>query len=399
MRDQINQFLNRKDPVLRHGTLGLLCNQTSFDFQDRQYLYQALSQRGVLKRLFLPEHGLFAELQDQIPLTSTDVYHRLRIDAEVVSLYGDSEASLVAAASHLEDLDALVIDIQDVGSRYYTFATTVSYIFDAMARAGIDMDVYIIDRPNPCGRQVEGSILPPEYASFVGKPGLPHKHGLTIAELCQFYKTECKGEFTLHPIKLPDNAFIERPDQHQSFWIIPPSPNMPGPLTPLVYTGQCLLEGTNLNEGRGTTRPFEIFGAPWMGWIWERDDHPHVPGACLRPLRYIPTFHKHAGEVCDGFQIHLTGEPYHSLAHSLQIIRHIRDHSGSDFQWRSEAYEFRDDRPAIDLLAGDPVLLNYLHGDADLDIVKRVFRKDEARWISRADEFRIYSKDLFSVNF
>jgi uncharacterized protein YbbC (DUF1343 family) len=361
-------------------------------------LFQLLADRRNLKRIFLPEHGFFAELQDQIPLNSTHLYDYLKLETEIISLYGDSESSLTVRPEHLFDLDALVIDIQDVGSRYYTYATSVSYVFDVLAQLEHRPEIFILDRLNPCGRQVEGTILTEDYASFVGRPGLPHKHGLTIGELCRFYESQL--DINMHLNILP--LFSEFEVQIQqlsptSSWTIPPSPNMPGPVTPLVYTGQCLLEGTNLSEGRGTTRPFEIFGAPFLNWIFERNDHPEHQGAILRPLRFIPTFQKHVGKICSGFQIHLTGEPYHSLCHSLKIIRYLKEHSGADFQWRTETYEFRDDRPAIELLAGHPVLLEYLNGTCKYSHVLQAIKEDEERWIKTGETLLIYPEKLFRI--
>lgn len=396
--NHFTNFLSLKDDVLFEGRIGLLCNQTSFDHNNRRYLFQLLAARGNLRRIFLPEHGLFAELQDMIPLISTHLYNYLKLDAEIISLYGDSESSLIVLPEHLSDLDALVIDIQDVGSRYYTYATSVSYIFDVLALLEHRPDIYILDRLNPCGRQVEGTILSEEYASFVGRPGLPHKHGLTIGELCRFYESQLGIDLKLNIIpifsKFESHFYQFSPS---SVWNISPSPNMPGPVTPLVYTGQCLLEGTNISEGRGTTRPFEIFGAPFLNWIFHRADYPEQPGALLRPLRFIPTFQKHAGKICSGFQLHLTGEPYHSLCHSLKIIRYLKEHCGADFQWRSETYEFRDDRPAIELLAGNLVLIDYLYGTSDYSHVLQAIEEDEEKWIRQTEPLLIYPEKLFRV--
>ncbi len=396
--NNFTNFLSLQNDVLFDGQIGLLCNQTSFDSAKQKYIFQLLAERGNLRRIFLPEHGLFAELQDQIPLNSTVLYNYLNLDAEIISLYGDSESSLTVRPEHINDLDALVIDIQDVGSRYYTYATSVSYIFDVLAQVEHRPEIYVLDRLNPCGRQVEGTILTEEYASFVGRPGLPHKHGLTIGELCRFYESQIRVNLHLNIIPLFSqfNARIQQLAP-ASTWNIPPSPNMPGPITPLVYTGQCLLEGTNVSEGRGATRPFEIFGAPYLNWIFERCDYPQQPGVLLRPLRFIPTFQKHAGKICSGFQLHLTGESYHSLCHSLKIIRYLKEHSGADFQWRSDTYEFRDDRPAIEILAGNPVLIDYLYGTCEYFHVLQAIEEDEEKWIQQSNSLLMYPEKLFRV--
>lgn len=367
------------DDVFRSGRVGLLCNQTAYDFETQQYLFQILSQREVLKKLFLPEHGLFAELQDQLPLTETSVYSALGLKSEIVSLYGKTESSLVVDKKHLENLDAIVIDLQDVGSRYYTFLTTASYLFDTLKVYNLNLPVYVIDRKNPAGRFVEGTILPEKYASFIGRPGIIHRHALNTGEYFSYIHQMLSCRF---PIK------ILSPTNPQAACEIAPSPNLPTETTAAVYSGQCLWEGTNLSEGRGTTRPFEIFGAPYLFEIHKINipsELARPPGAILRKIRFIPTFHKHADQTCDGFQIHLTEGPYHSLKHSLQLIRFIADQK-SGFDWRRGAYEFRSDRPAIELLAGDDEMVAYLYGKGSFTRVEEKMADEEATWIRRIEQ-------------
>ncbi|MBI3394980.1 MAG: DUF1343 domain-containing protein, partial [Spirochaetia bacterium] len=238
----------------------------------------------------------------------------------------------------------------------------------ALHEAGRSLTVYVVDRPNPAGRSVEGTRLPAAYESFVGMPGILHRHGLTLGELLTYVHSSASMRYPLIVQKFAHDgsdghgsavyaqhkADGEAPSAPRPTWIIAPSPNMPSPVTPLVYSGQCLLEGTNMSEGRGTTRPFEIFGAPYLDW----SGVPSAPGAVLRPLMFIPTFHKHKDEVCRGFQIHVTG-PYHSLLHTLRILRWARE-TFETFSWREGVYEFRSDRPAIELLCGDPILTDYV---------------------------------------
>jgi len=392
-------LLDLDDEVLHQGRLGLLCNQTAFDLTRGEYLFSALARRGTLKRLFLPEHGLFAELQDQVTFDAADIYASLGLEAEVVSLYGGTEASRVIRREHLADLDAVIIDLQDVGCRYFTYTTTAGYLFDTLAGAESTMTVYVVDRPNPAGRQVEGIPLSSGYASFLGWRGLTHRHGLTLGELGRLFRDEAGGRFDLKVIPYaPGDALPEDLLPPRRTWEIPPSPNMPGPLTPLVYSGQCLLEGTNLSEGRGTTRPFEIFGAPYLSRLYRQDRPPVVEGAVLRPLRFVPTYHKYAGEVCHGYQIHLTGAPYHSLAHTLRLIRFIRENSGEDFTWREGPYELGSERPAIELLAGDDTLLDYLRGSLSFNTVRDALAEGEEAWIKRVGPYLLYSEPLKRVS-
>ena len=386
------QLFNTTNPHIRDGQIGLLCNQTAFDAGSGRYLFQLLAEKFNLKRLFFPEHGLFAELQDQVPLDSSGAYRFLNMDCEFRSLYGSTDKTLRVDAADLSDLDALIVDIQDVGSRYYTFATTLSYLLEKIAAHKPGLLVYIIDHPNPAGRKVEGTPLDPVYESFVGRPGLVHRHGLTIGELALFYQHQIGAELNLEIAKYTNTGA-----SGLTTWDVPPSPNMPGPYTPLVYTGQCLLEGTNLSEGRGTTRPFEIFGAPFLTDTFKVNAWPHEPGAVLRPLKFIPTFHKHAQQVCSGFQVHLTGPSYNSLAHSLKFLRYVKDHF-SAFEWRTQEYEFISDKPAIEILAGDEALISYLYGEEKYSAVREKMTQEELKWMDTASQFLLYSQPLYRAD-
>jgi uncharacterized protein YbbC (DUF1343 family) len=410
MKIAAKPLLQLPDAALREGRVGLVCNQTSWDFSEGRYLFEQLHRRGQLHRVFTPEHGLFAELQDQEALPPGGFYQCLDLDGvDFVSLYGSSEASLSAPAGKLQGLDAIVIDLQDVGCRYYTFISTVDKLFRSLTEYGLSPAVYVIDRPNPAGRQVEGTPLPREYASFIGVEGLPHRHGLTFGELCGFLHTRQGAQFPLWvipwtldaryaaPLLLPSagSSFVKTP------CAIYPSPNIPSPYTCLVYSGQCLFEGANVSEGRGTTRPFEIFGAPFLSPLyaynrahgygdgWNDPRHPlYDEGALLRLLHFIPTFHKYSGEICYGFQLHLTGKSYHSLRHSLRLLRFLSGFDG--FAWRAGVYEKGNDKTAIELLAGDALLLDYLHGKASDREINQALEDSEEAWRRERKEYMIY---------
>ncbi|MDR3133102.1 MAG: DUF1343 domain-containing protein [Prevotellaceae bacterium] len=410
-------LLQLTDEALRSGRVGLLCNQTSWDFSEGCYLFEQLHRRGRLHRLFMPEHGLFAELQDQEALDSGAFYRCLHLEGvDFVSLYGSSEASLSAPLEKLKDLDAIIIDLQDVGCRYYTFISTVEKLFRSLTEHCLQPEVYILDRPNPAGRQVEGTPISREYASFIGVEGLPHRHGLTFGELCSFLHSRQNAAFPLtiipYPLDRQYAAPIALPGAGSTYVKTPcaiyPSPNIPSACTCMVYSGQCLLEGTNLSEGRGTTRPFEIFGAPFLQPLhefnrthrysnWNDPPHPlYSAGARLRMLHFIPTFHKHSGAICYGFQLHLTGKPYHSLLHSLRILRILAQFDG--FAWREGVYEKGNDKTAIELLAGDALLLDYLHGKASECELRQALAESEAAWIDTVKAFTIYPEELFNIS-
>lgn len=373
------------------GALGLLANHTAYSTRRGEYLFQSLSARCRHLRVFLPEHGLFAELQDQIPLDDAAPYRMLSAakNLEWVSLYGQKEGSLVPDTALLADLDCVVIDVQDVGARYYTFLTSAWYAIQAAAKGGLQTHFIVIDHPNPAGRWVEGSPLDTRFASFVGVPGVLHRHGLTSGELLTFYAHRLRET---EGVEVRLSVIPYGPDPRPT-WEICPSPNMPSPITPLVYAGQCLLEGTNVSEGRGTTRPFEIFGAPWIDLSRSLPDWIAQPGMRLRPLRFLPMFHKHAGRICHGWQIHLDKGMWHSLLFSLDMIRYLRSEY-AEFAWRTEVYEYRSDLLAIEMLCGDPVLLDYLDGRLEREPLLEHLRREEASWKQRMAPFLLY-RDRF----
>mgnify|MGYP001354135330 CR=1 FL=1 len=410
--DPIARFFELLSPF---ESVGLLTNQISFSWQRRRYLFQEVEN---LKRVFLAEHGLFAELQDQIPIDSHAGYKIFR-DVEWVSLYGQEEQSLVPDVSKLQDLDIVIVDLQDVGSRYYTFLTTVWYTIQAALTLENPPVFCILDRPNPAGSMVEGSLLHGQFASFVGLPNVIHRHGLTACELLLLYRSRLQSETEkskLRYVMIPFDDEVSIIDETGLFrklntetkqlpklepaWTIPPSPNMSSPITPLVYAGQCLLEGTNLSEGRGTTRPFEIFGAPYIDdeCMVSLCDHKQIaqPDLILRPLRFVPMFHKFAHEVCNGWQMYVNGQCYHSLLASLDIVRLIKQ-KFNRFDWRRETYEYRDDLLAIEMLTGDPLLLSYLQGNIGRNDLIACLIESEAAWISEVNQYLLYRRTLVSA--
>lgn len=395
------------DLVLRNGKLGLLCNQTAWHPESGEYLFETLSRRGNLKRVFTPEHGLFSELQDQVKLDEGKVYGNLGLkEVEYVSLYGSNEDSLSASAEKLEDIDALIIELQDVGCRYYTYISTIFNLFKVLKDNGINLPVYIIDRPNPAGRQVEGTMLRAGYRSFIGVEGLPHRHGLTIGELSYLLYNESGAKFPLHIISYHSSLS----SKNLMPWSIPPSPNFPGFFTAYFYSGQCLWEGTNVSEGRGTTRPFELFGAPYMESLagynrqngyrnWNDRDNPlSDPGVYVRWLKFIPVFHKYSNECCYGFQLLLNPNmQYHALAHNLRIIRFLHDNC-EEFAFREGKYEAGNDKSAIELLLGDRELIDYVSGDGEWAEIREHMKLEEQKWIKKAKKMLLYENEqLFRV--
>lgn len=389
---------DQPDLILRGGRLGLLCNQTAWHPEKGEYLFETLAKRGNLVRIFTPEHGLFSELQDQVKLDKSE-YCISGHDVEFVSLYGSSEDSLTADPEKLSDLDALVIEIQDVGCRYYTYASTIYNLFRTLKNNGIDLSVYIVDRINPAGRQVEGTMLRAGYRSFIGVEGILHRHGLTVGELSYFLYNEINAKFPLHIIS------YKAANKDLLPWSIPPSPNFPGLFTAHFYSGQCLWEGTNISEGRGTTRPFEIFGAPYLSELsdynsrhgfrnWNDESGPLFDsGVYIRWLKFIPTFHKYRDEPCFGFQLLLNPNmQYHALLHALRIIRFLHDNC-KDFAFREGKYEAGNDKTAIELLLGDKELIDYVKGIGEWKDVKEHIKVEEQKWIKKCKKILLYENE------
>lgn len=386
MKNLIQNLVNNRR-FAEMQNVGLLCNQVSYDFVSQQYLFQILNNKKVLKRLFVPEHGLFGELQDQEKLEETNIYKTLNLpDIEVVSLYQHNIKSLAPAACHLESLDAIVIDIQDVGCRYFTFTSTIFYLFESLIKHKLSTNIFVLNRPNPANRAVEGIPMPSKYASFIGLEGLPHRHGMSIAELCFYFQEKLNHKFNIYVIDDATHSSINALS-------INPSPNIPNQITPLIYAGQCLFEGTIMSEGRGTTRPFEIIGSPDFSWqeisqVCEKINNDWAKMAVLRPLRFIPTFHKFTGEVCTGFQLHLLNvQNYHSLLHSMIILRELAQLKHNF--WRTGSYEFGSEKTAIELLVGDDDLLGFLNGNLSQKSVKEKLQDAENQWINLRNQISI----------
>ena len=268
-----------------------------------------------------------------------------------VSLYGATLEQLTPTAADLAGLDVVLVDLQDVGSRYYTYVYTALFMAQACARAGVRC--LLLDRPNPLGGAVEGPTVGERFRSFVGWLPLPTRHGLTPGEVLAF---AAAAGFAHNAEVVPCDGWHRGlwMDEHDAPWVLP-SPNMPTLDTAVVYPGMCLLEGTNISEGRGTTRPFEIFGAPYINAheLGRVLADLQLPGVAFRACAYVPTFDKFRGQRCYGLQQHITDrEAYRPLLTGAAILWAVARLYPAHFAWRADAYEFVDDVPAIDLLFG-----------------------------------------------
>lgn len=350
IRTGLERILQGEGPPLAGLRLGLLSNQASTDRRlrhSRTLLRQRFGNR--LTCLFSPQHGFFSEKQDNM------IESGHAVDAEtglpLYSLYGETRRP---TPEMFDGLDALLIDLVDVGTRVYTFLYTMAYCMEEAARLG--RKVVVLDRPNPIGgAAVEGNILKPECASFVGLYPLPMRHGLTFGELARYINSEAGigCDLEVVPMQGWSRAMLFRDTGLP--WVFP-SPNMPTPDTALVYPGQVIWEGSNVSEGRGTTLPFELVGAPYWDCreILARLAPTPLPGCLLRPLVFEPTSGKWAGQACNGFQLHVTDSvaflPYRT---SLALLQAVLQLYPEDFCYKQPPYEYEFERLPMDLILGD----------------------------------------------
>ncbi len=369
--------------------LGLLCNPASVD-RNFRHARELVFRRfpGRLKALYSPQHGFFAEKQDNM-IESGHLTDPL-LNLPVFSLYGETR---IPTEDMFAPIDTLVVDLQDVGTRVYTFVYTLSHCMEAARQNGVS--VVVLDRPNPVGGvQVEGNCLLPEYASFVGRYPVPMRHGLTIGEMARLFN-EYFGigcELTI----IPMNGWRrEMYFEETGLPWIPPSPNLPTPVSAVVYPGQVIWEGTNVSEGRGTTQPFEVFGAPFLDpyRILDSLDGP-VPGVVLRPLVFEPTSGKWAGTPCRGFQLHVTDRhlyaPYRT---SLMLLQSVLLHHRDAFEWKQPPYEYEFDRLPVDLILGDPTVRRRLEQGEPVQQMEQDWGEALENFISIRQRFCLYGTE------
>lgn len=337
------------------------------------------SRKFKLAALFGPQHGIRGETQDN--MVEWTGFHDDNTGLPVYSLYGEVRKP---SQEMLCDIDVMVVDLQDIGSRYYTFIWTLALVMTSCRDAG--KAVVVLDRPNPIGGSLtEGPVLDENYRSFVGLYPIPVRHGMTIGEIALFLQSFNPGI---------DLAVITMKGWKRGMWFedtglpwVLPSPNMPGVDTAMVYPGICLLEGTNLSEGRGTTRPFEIFGAPFINpdTLIKKLSEFDLPGVIFRPLSFLPTFQKYAGELCGGAQIHVTERrKFRPFKTGVAIIKAIFELYGDFFSWKSPPYEYEKNLLPIDILAGTDRLRRDIEGGRSV--------KEMEKWWT--EELKIFNKSI-----
>jgi molybdopterin-guanine dinucleotide biosynthesis protein MobB len=368
--------------------IGLVTNSSSLTFDGTPSWKALFGLAGIrLTRLFGPEHGVDGGAVYMEDVSSS--IHR-ETGLPVVSLYGSTRESLKPRPDDLADVDAVVFDVPDVGSRYYTYNWTMLLAMEACAELG--KRFVVCDRPNPLGGSVEGAPQEPGFLSFVGLHPIPVRHGMTSGELARLLASERGLDLDL--VVSPLGAWgRDTPWEDTGLPWVPPSPNIPTVAAARVYPGMCLLEGTNLSEGRGTARPFETFGAPWLDplELVAALGRLRLPGVSFLPTRFRPMFEKHANETCGGAILHVTDPAtFQPFETGLAVIAAARSLDAAAFRWRSEPYEF-DTRPAIDVLTGSARFRELVDGGGDLFEEISRHRDEARRFLARRDPFLLYA--------
>ncbi|MCM0649032.1 DUF1343 domain-containing protein [Clostridium swellfunianum] len=330
--------------------IGLVSCPTGVD-KNLKSTIDILNEKFNLTALYSPEHGIRGNLQAG---AAVDNYIDEGTGITVYSLYGNNKKP---SPEVLKDIDVMVIDLQDIGSRYYTFLYTMSYCMESCAEN--NKAVVVLDRPNVIGGQtVEGNILNIRFKSFVGMYPIPPRYGLTIGEMAKFMNKEFNINCNLEIVKLEGWNREAYFDDTDLLWINP-SPNMPSVKTAVLYNGTCLFEGTNISEGRGTTRPFEFVGAPWLDAYKLADtmNEKGLEGVIFRPIYFEPTFSKHKGELCKGVQVHVTDKrKVKPVELGIHLLYEVMDMDREKFQWLAPFKE--GGHHFIDFLSGTDAVRN-----------------------------------------
>jgi uncharacterized protein YbbC (DUF1343 family) len=366
--------IGRKWPRKLQGSrIGLLVHPASVNKLYKHAVAVFLkSRRFKLKAFFGPQHGIRGETQDN--MVEWEGFSDTSTGLPVFSLYGKKRKP---EPSMLKDVDVLAIDIQDVGARYYTFIWTMELCMQACSE--LKKSVVILDRPNPIGgHSVEGPVLDMAFSSFVGQRPLPVRHGMTVGEIGTYLKKEFYPSLDFHVIAVQGWSRKMWFDDTCLPWVMP-SPNMPTLDTATIYPGMCLLEGTNLSEGRGTTRPFEIFGAPFIkpDFFVEHLRAFRLPGLIFRPMYFQPTFQKHAGRLCGGAQIHVIDRNrFKPFKTGTAVLKAAHDLYPEHFAWKQPPYEYETEKMPIDILAGTDKLRRDIEAGESLDRMEQWWQEE-----------------------
>ncbi|MEO9966075.1 MAG: DUF1343 domain-containing protein [Reichenbachiella sp.] len=356
-----------------HGHVGYLCHPASVasNFDHGIDLLKSL-YGSRLKKLFAPQHGIFADVQDN--MVESDHFHHTHFDLPVYSLYSDTRKP---TADMLEGLDHVLIDLQDVGTRVYTYIYTMIYMMEACGELGVE--VIILDRPNPIGGlAMEGNVLDFDFRSFIGRYELPMRHGMTMGEVGliakKYWGVDCELRIAKMKGWTRDMYFAETGLP----WILP-SPNLPNPETASTFVGTVIFEGTNISEGRGTTKSLETVGHPAIAnyqlltQIQQEIKNQRLDGFVLRPTSFIPTFQKHQGILCHGYQIHITDKSrFRPWLVGQLLNREFYHHLGEQFAWKQPPYEYEEEILPIDILNGTDRIRKWVEVNGSIEELREI---------------------------
>ena len=373
---------------LKGARVGVVCNHASIDRGFLHVIDRVATCEGVtLAAIFGPQHGFRSDVQDNMVETPHGDDPRRRVP--IYSLYSETREP---TAEMLRGLDALVIDLQDIGARIYTYIYTMANCMRAAARHGVQ--VIVCDRPNPIGGEaVEGATLRHGWESFVGQFAIPMRHGMTTGELAMLFNDAFGIGAPLEVVRMDGWTRDMYADATGLPWVMP-SPNMPTLDTAVVYPGTVLFEGTMLSEGRGTTRPFELLGAPWIDAerFAAEMNGAGLPGAYFRPAGFEPTFQKHAKQPCGGCQIHVTDRhAFEPVITGVALIDMFRRVDPGRFAWRQPPYEYEHDKMPIDILAGSDVLRQQIESGVPIREIAASWDEDEAAFRRLREPYLLYA--------
>ena len=383
----LTRLLEQDRGLIAGRRIGLVANPASVDASFVHAADRLASATDVtVAALFGPQHGFRSDVQDNMIETAHARDPRRRVP--IYSLYSDTREP---TREMLSEVDVLVVDLQDVGTRVYTYVYTMANCMRAAARHGVR--VVVCDRPNPIGgADVEGQLLDGRWASFVGQFPIPLRHGMTIGELARLFNDEFGIGCALDVVPLEGWRRDMYHDETTLPWIIP-SPNLPTLDSAIVYPGAVLIEGTMLSEGRGTTRPFELIGAPGVDAERLADDlnARALPGVHFRPVMFEPTFQKHARQACGGCQIHvLDRRPFRPIRTIVHLIDALRRQAPDRFAWRNPPYEYEHEKQPIDILWGSPRLRDAIDAGGSIDTFVDSWRRDEEAFLELRGKHLLY---------
>jgi uncharacterized protein YbbC (DUF1343 family) len=371
-----------------HGRrVGVVCNPASVDHELRHVADRVRTHSGAtLVAIFGPQHGFRSDVQENMIETGHG-----RDDLRKVPVYSLYSETREPTAEMLDGIDTLVIDLQDVGTRIYTYIYTMANCLHAARKHGIK--AIVCDRPNPIGgAAVEGPMLTPAYESFVGMFPIPMRHGMTIGELARMFNTEFGIGADLEVAAMEGWHRERFFDTTGAPWVLP-SPNIPTLDTAIVYPGTVLFEGTNVSEGRGTTRPFELVGAPWVDaeQFAAAVNRLGLPGVRFRPALFEPTFHKHARTACGGCQIHvLDRRTFRPVETGVALIEAFRSCAPDRFKWRDPPYEYEHTKLPIDILAGSSTLREQVEAGLPVREIARSWHGEIERFEEKRARYLLY---------